>query len=259
MHAFPLSADGAGAAPTAHKPSSTGSNTSSFENTSTQMRTPPQQHAVHTPPHGIGVQQLGLSQQQQLQQSQQQRSVKRPRPVKSCTECRKRKLRCDRLLPCSQCQKSSRICKYAADHDPANLSDGSDTEPIEIIRPNKRSCPPGTANPANVPNSDTATTPAKNGGSPGLPMLEELTLRMDRLERHMQGRSPAATDTSGGRLLYAAADTVRGLSVKRGGMTTRFFGQHSPRVMLNVVSDQRFVLVFLKTFGTCQRVPRSDC
>jgi hypothetical protein len=230
MHAFPMSADGAGAQPTVHKPMSIGSNTSSFENTSTQMRTPPQQHVVHTPPQGIGAQPLGLSQ-QQLQLQQQQRSVKRPRPVKSCTECRKRKLRC------SQCQKSSRVCKYAADHDPANLSDASDTEPIDTNRPNKRSCPPGTANSNNVTNNDTATTPAKNGGSPGLPMLEELTLRMDRLERHMHGRSPAPTDTSGGRILYAAADTVSGLSVKGGGTTTRFFGQHSPRVMLNVVRD----------------------
>ncbi|KAK2598135.1 hypothetical protein QQS21_005767 [Conoideocrella luteorostrata] len=248
MHGFPLPTDAATvAAATAHKPPSTGSVTSSFENTAAHMRTPPQQHAVHTPPHGISRQPLGLVHQQQLQLQQQQqqlsqhqqRSVKRPRPVKSCTECRKRKLKCDRLLPCSQCQKSSRMCKYAADHDPANISDASDTEPADTNRSIKRSCPPGTSN-AN--NNETAGTPAKNGGSPGLPVLEELTQRMERLERHMQGRSPAPTDMSGGRILYAADATVRGFTVKRGGTTTRFFGQHSPRVMLNVFPEARAFL-----------------
>lgn len=40
--------------------------------------------------------------------------VKRPRPVKSCAECRRRKLRCDRRFPCSQCQRSYRVCKYGS-------------------------------------------------------------------------------------------------------------------------------------------------
>lgn len=41
---------------------------------------------------------------------------KRPRPVISCFECRKKKLKCDRLLPCHQCKKSGRTarCAYAA-------------------------------------------------------------------------------------------------------------------------------------------------
>ncbi|CAK7270862.1 hypothetical protein SEPCBS57363_004319 [Sporothrix epigloea] len=43
--------------------------------------------------------------------------VKRPRPVKSCTECRRRKLRCDRRFPCSQCQRSYRVCKYGSGGD----------------------------------------------------------------------------------------------------------------------------------------------
>ncbi|KAG6056842.1 hypothetical protein E4U32_005524 [Claviceps aff. humidiphila group G2b] len=261
MHGFPLSVDAAAAAAAASasinaNKSSTGSVASSFENNAAHVRTPPPQHVVHvSSPHGMSRQPLGLSQQQQQQQQQQQhhhhhqhslqmqqRSVKRPRPVKSCTECRKRKLKCDRQLSCSQCQKSNRVCRYAADHDPANLSDASDTEPADVNRHNKRICPPGTANAANALNSDAAATPAKNGESPGLPVLEELTLRMDRLERHMQGRSPAPTDTSGGRILYAADGTVRGLSVKRNGMVTRFFGQHSPRVMLNVFPEARAFL-----------------
>ena len=39
---------------------------------------------------------------------------KRPRPVLSCVACRRKKLKCDRLLPCSQCERAERAeeCTY---------------------------------------------------------------------------------------------------------------------------------------------------
>lgn len=219
----------------------TGSNI--FESSMPAQQTPP-----HQPPsqpssstHNL------LSQQHQMQQ--QSRSVKRPRPVKSCTECRKRKLRCDRMLPCSQCQKSNRNCRYSADHESSLLSDGSDTEPVEANRPLKRTCPPGASSAAVTVTSESAQTPAKNGESPSLPVLEELTLRMDRLEKHMRSRSPAGTESSANKPMAPAQDTVRGLSVKRGATSTRFFGQHSSRVMLNVVCIRRKVTFRAKLFG----------
>lgn len=45
---------------------------------------------------------------------------KRPRPVLSCLECRRKKLKCDRLLPCQQCLKGGRshLCHYAEGQDP---------------------------------------------------------------------------------------------------------------------------------------------
>ncbi|KAK4068025.1 transcriptional regulator family: Fungal Specific TF [Trichoderma harzianum] len=53
-------------------------------------------------------------QQQYLQQPQQPpRSVKRPKPVMACIECRKRKTRCDSHYPCLPCQRSNRPCKRA--------------------------------------------------------------------------------------------------------------------------------------------------
>ncbi|UNI19829.1 hypothetical protein JDV02_005979 [Purpureocillium takamizusanense] len=171
-------------------------------------------------------------------QSQQPRSVKRPRPVKSCTECRKRKLRCDRLLPCSQCQKSSRICRYATDQDAANLSDGSDVESTDMSRPMKRTCPPGSSGGPGTTSQDVAHTPSKTGDSPSLPLLEELSLRMERLEKHVRVRSPA-TELSGGRPIAASQNTIRGVSVKRGAQRTRYFGQNSPRVLVNLFADAK--------------------
>jgi len=155
------------------------------------------------------------------------RSVKRPRPVKSCTECRKRKLKCDRLLPCSQCQKSQRTCKYAPDGDPANLSEGSDGEMVD--RPLKRTW----TQPLNLRQPE--------GQSPGPPptLLEDHAIRLERLERILLAKSPPAADLSTRYGRPAAAPvTIRGLTVK-GGIRTRFFGQMSTRVLLNLFDDAK--------------------
>lgn len=201
----------------------------------------PQQLHAHVPglgPMMTGAQQHPHPHSQSQPQQQQQRSVKRPRPVKSCTECRKRKLRCDRLLPCSQCQKSNRSCKYATDPDGGYDSDDQEIETTEAPRPTKRNYPPGAAltPTATVPEIPPSAPTAKNGDAGGLPMLEELSLRMERLEKQvMVVRSPAATDVSGGKVSAAPADTIRRITVKDNCRRTRYFGQISPRVMMNLV------------------------
>ncbi|EMT73249.1 Activator of stress proteins 1 [Fusarium odoratissimum] len=196
-----------------------------------QQQTPPQHLHQQTPSQG-----LALTQQQQ----QQQRSVKRPRPVKSCTECRKRKLRCDRLCPCSQCQKSNRTCKYAMDHDSANLSEGSDSEMPEPARPAKRNCNPGIFNSGTpLPSNDSTYGPIRNGDTGAAPSLEELSMRMERLERQLMARSPVVSEGSGGRLIAASSETIRGLTVKQGALRTRYHGQNSPRVLLNLFDEAK--------------------
>jgi len=182
-----------------------------------------------------------------------QRSVKRPRPVKSCTECRKRKLRCDRQLPCSQCQKSRRGCRYSAEHDSANASDASDVDMTELPRPSKRNCPPGFPPSAgggsrHLPDLSVTSIGPTKGGSETIPtsVVEELVLRMDRLEKHLiASRSPARTDVSVSRSqrnVAAPPSTIRGISVKKESMQTRFFGQNCSRVMLNLVSFSYFAV-----------------
>lgn len=185
-------------------------------------------------------QQQPQSQSQSQSQQPQQRSVKRPRPVKSCTECRKRKLRCDRLCPCSQCQKSSRPCKYAPDQDSGNLSDGSDAEGAEPGRPAKRNYSHSTLSVMGGTYNDVATAkPAKASDPASLPLLEELSIRMERLEKQVLVRSPSRAELGGSRIVAAAPETIRGLTVKRGAMRTRFFGQNDPRVLLNLVSREK--------------------
>ncbi|KAH7134740.1 fungal-specific transcription factor domain-containing protein [Dactylonectria estremocensis] len=212
-------------------------NSTPYEAALSQQQTPPHHHLHQTPTQGHTP---ALHHQSQQQQSQQQRSVKRPRPVKSCTECRKRKLRCDRLCPCSQCQKSSRSCKYAMDHDSANLSDGSDSELVESSRPTKRNCLPGMfTSTTPLPNNESTHGSVRNGEATALSSLEELAMRMERLEKHLMGRSPAASEASAGRLLAASSDTIRGLTVKQGGARTRYHGQNNSRVLFNLFDEAK--------------------
>ena len=176
-------------------------------------------------------------QNQQANESQlqsQSRSVKRPRPVKSCTECRKRKLKCSRLCPCSQCQKSGRICRYAADNDSGNLSDGSDMETADTSRFLKRNWPLGESGVGGTAGGEL--TPGRNGDPSGRALLEELTGRMEKLERHLLGTQPRERDWGAPETIAAYPETIRGLTIKEGAMRTRFFGQSSSRVLLNLVS-----------------------
>ncbi|CAG9944186.1 unnamed protein product [Clonostachys rosea f. rosea IK726] len=175
------------------------------------------------------------------------RSVKRPRPVKSCTECRKRKLRCDRSCPCSQCQKSSRICKYAADNDTGNLSDASDSEITDSARPTKRNCLPAAPiaplKSATVMSAVTEPlyTPFRNG-DPALkqPSLELLLDRIESLEKRLQPRNSVDSEAGGWRRsLEVSAKTVRALSVKLGGQRARLHGPGSPRVLLNLFDEAK--------------------
>ncbi|KAM0251730.1 hypothetical protein ACHAQJ_008005 [Trichoderma viride] len=210
--------------------------------TSSMSQQPSPRQQLHQQHHLGAPSQSQHHHQQQSQQQQPQRSVKRPRPVKSCTECRKRKLRCDRNCPCSQCQKSGRPCKYAPDQESANLSDGSDADGAEPGRPAKRNFSHSTLpTMADSPYNDVPVTarPAKTGDSTSLPLLEDLSLRMERLEKQVLVRSPSRADLGGSRIVAAAPETIRGLTVKRGALRTRYFGQNDPRVLLNLFDDAK--------------------
>ncbi|KAI1480465.1 fungal-specific transcription factor domain-containing protein [Daldinia eschscholtzii] len=153
------------------------------------------------------------------------RSVKRPRPVKSCLECRKRKLRCDRASPCSQCQKTQRICRYAAEGEVVSLSDGSDGEAPE--RNTKRNRPA-----ANQESSQRDTNYEA--------VLEDHAVRLERLEGRLLSRTSSLAESGSipAQRPPASSLTIRGLTVK-GGLRTRFFGQSSTRVLLNLFDEAK--------------------
>ncbi|KAK0669994.1 fungal-specific transcription factor domain-containing protein [Cercophora samala] len=114
-----------------------------------------------------------------LDPAAQPKSVKRPRPVKSCVECRKRKLKCDRVAPCSQCQKSRRPCRYTDQENGAG-SDGSDGESGE--RPVKRPQHLASINGGDYPRPFSQSNGMEHYHKPQVG-LDEMTARLERLER----------------------------------------------------------------------------
>ncbi|RMZ90457.1 hypothetical protein DV736_g2305, partial [Chaetothyriales sp. CBS 134916] len=108
-------------------------------------------------------------------------SSKRPRPVISCLECRRKKLKCDRTRPCQQCIKAHRVdfCSYQPGQEP---------EPGESEDSNKRA---RLANLGGQLNGSTTTTTGLDNhvnqlnlsttAGPGV--LETLTARVAHVER----------------------------------------------------------------------------
>lgn len=189
--------------------------------------------------------------------SQSGRAVKRPRPVKSCNSCRQRKLRCDRTCPCSQCVKSNRACKYATEHESGLGSEGSDGEasPRPAKRPHRP--PPAYVDAPAVTPSVQSSGP--RAGSIGLgigplsepsrvsgTVIEQFGARLERLENLVLSQHPSShaewakfsNPYHQYRSFTGAATTIRGLSVK-GNLRTRFFGQNSTRVLLNLFDEAR--------------------
>ncbi|KAJ2895682.1 zn2cys6 transcription factor [Zalerion maritima] len=221
-----------------------------------QQQHPPPPSEQQTPPQHQQTQggQSQPSQSQQVAQQQQPpqqrtpqpqtRTVKRPRPVKSCTECRKRKLKCDRNLPCSACEKSRRLCKYAADQDAANLSDASDEE---SERPLKRSCGPPSNHELTLRGADSTPVPAAQ--QPTIPAsmvpmqaFDDLNRRIEVLEKMLTNiaRSPSTAGSSSIRHRLAPVNPclLRDMSIKptedsipgrSKGLRTRFLGATSTR------------------------------
>ncbi|KAI1506239.1 fungal-specific transcription factor domain-containing protein [Biscogniauxia marginata] len=148
------------------------------------------------------------------------RVIKRPRPVKSCLECRRRKLRCDRLLPCVQCLRSQLSCHFSPDGEAASTSDGSDGGMPE--KTSKRQCLPPLSR-RNSASYASASVP------------DDHVARIERLEKLLLERNPSITDITSTRHRRPVVSplTTRGLTVKE-GLRTRFFGQSSTRVLLNL-------------------------
>jgi len=108
---------------------------------------------------------------------------KRPRPVISCLECRRKKLKCDRTQPCQQCVKSGRPerCSYQAGQEP----DGSASGPVGHIAKRPRvdsdEMVEGHVEPSPGPTRLNAVVPAVKAG-----IIEDLQERVAKLEYSLQ-------------------------------------------------------------------------
>src|SRR5437764_12231641 len=121
-------------------------------------------------------------------------SRKRPRPVLSCVDCRRKKLKCDRLLPCKQCKKAGRSagCTYNSPQEspaPAQLSDKSE-------------CMPGNGPQWKKTRTQSTTGPHEWHSQTDMPkmklgVVEDLQHRVDKLERLLSNESQPSTVAHG--------------------------------------------------------------
>jgi Fungal Zn(2)-Cys(6) binuclear cluster domain len=151
-------------------------------------------------------------------------SRKRPRPVVSCLRCRDKKLKCDRLLPCESCTKAgcTSQCKYT-DHQ-SNKS--ARTSPALL-----------------TPQSPVAVNKKHDGNHPssGLGLIEDLRLRVSKLEEMLALSTPSLVGAAASPRLNVSGATSTGnvfgtLIVK--GTRSRYHGQNDKITLLRQVCNK---------------------
>ncbi|KAL4802613.1 fungal-specific transcription factor domain-containing protein [Aspergillus unguis] len=182
-------------------------------------------------------------------------STRRRRPALSCTICRRRKLKCDRSLPCGQCVKSKHpeSCFFAS-KPPRNIASGSTASDSPS---NHRHAPSDEA--SSVANGlyvfDSKHRVNKSRGKPD--ELHELRSRVQMLEQALsRGQSVQPLESSGYDRMPdigyrtvpdAISDQIQNLSGKacfRGkNGKTRFRGRSSHELSFTFLHD---VVAFFK-------------
>lgn len=190
--------------------------------------------------------------------------IRRRRPALSCTICRRRKLKCDRSIPCEQCikSKSPESCVYV---DPQSAS-GADRSHREQSQSSVGRGSPGHGrlhvfdskhlqNPSYRISSSRVTKPQRRSDE-----LSELRSRVQGLERALTQTNSIPTPEASGTDVYSDSDTRRAASDAQGlsdavkhlpprscfrgkGCKTRFGGRSHWAVSLSLFKD---IGIFLK-------------
>jgi hypothetical protein len=167
---------------------------------------------------------------------------KRPRPVLSCFDCRRKKLKCSRMLPCAQCSKTGRAsqCSYNEYPPGAPSSEGAQDvshsenggEPRKTVRRKITEHHEDTESPSH--GSITTQTSVVRLG-----IMEDLQNRVERLENQLKTHNPSQDNLRDNRRNedYRAKryDTsFRGV-VRLKDFTTRYHGQNQKVALVNHV------------------------
>ena len=115
-------------------------------------------------------------------------SLKRPRPVISCFQCRRRKLKCSRTLPCQHCLKIGKpdACYFQAGQEPESgiVASGEPPEKRALIE--SSSCADGFRRPARQSDharaADSTAASSSSTQQTGIGLFEQLQQRVADLE-----------------------------------------------------------------------------
>lgn len=169
---------------------------------------------------------------------------KRRRPALSCEQCRRRKIRCDRSLPCVNCVKSKiSPCTYAPTHVPAsrarkatNHAVGADSTShvparsaaVDLTRKQSLSDTSARQTSSSIPSSTV-------GSNSGASTVDALAARVKELEQKL-AESCYITQPAEGKLWQDEDHQEDEAPMKGTVSKTRFFGQSHWMNGVNMVS-----------------------
>lgn len=167
---------------------------------------------------------------------------KRPRPVLSCLECRRKKLKCSRTMPCVQCTKTGRASRCSYNEYPGEATSPSPTardvshlqggRARKIVRSEITEQHEETRSP--IPGSDTQLSSVTKPG-----IIEDLQSRVEKLEHQfktgaLKQNHTRDYDTNEGRQTQRYNMSSVGM-VRLRDSATRYHGQNQKVALLNHV------------------------
>ncbi|PKY03675.1 hypothetical protein P168DRAFT_270105 [Aspergillus campestris IBT 28561] len=161
---------------------------------------------------------------------------KRPRPVVSCLRCREKKLKCDRSMPCQNCTKSG--C-------PSDCMYNNQSPASQDVLPRAKRVHLGSE-----AVDQHADPRGESGRNAGVGLIEDLQLRLAKLEDLLSVKTPAnlvssrdgsvrgASPQSTGIAQPASPPPFQGTVVVK-GTRTRYHGQNDRISLLNQFSEAK--------------------
>jgi hypothetical protein len=117
---------------------------------------------------------------------------KRPRPVLSCLECRRKKLKCSRTLPCIQCTKASHATHCSYNEYPSGIASSGAAQDVSHAEDGGRARKIVRGRVLEQRKETTSLSPGSNTYLTSLPKLgiiEDLQSRVEKLENQLKGRA----------------------------------------------------------------------
>ncbi|KAA8647881.1 hypothetical protein EYZ11_007517 [Aspergillus tanneri] len=163
---------------------------------------------------------------------------KRPRPVVSCLRCRKKKLRCDRVVPCENCSKSGCATDCAFYQSPESLEGNGIPEPKRMRMSSEA---------GNPHSADSRNEPVKASGTG---ILEDLQQRLVKIEEllfirpkvHLNRRIEASLNDANPASGHVASPidgpSYLGTLVVK-GTRTRYHGQNNRITLLKQFAEAK--------------------
>lgn len=169
---------------------------------------------------------------------------KRPRPVLSCLECRRKKLRCDRQSPCARCLNGGRSAQCSYNESAFSAASSEQSHDATDCTYGTRSAKAARVTSVEAPSDHGAVPRFSLELAPSTPVkvgvIEDLQSRLCKLEQQFAHQSPASDQSRHSeagitdRRKYSHISSVGVLHFK--GSSTRYHGQNQKVALLNHVS-----------------------